>query len=282
MKKIKLLIPIVTGGLSLFSFISCNENKENIQKKDNESKFIFEKPTHNKYHNPNELFKEWNEIKYKKDFLGVDGKWEVDKNHLTTFYFENPFKKENSKYDFSLSPFGEEDKKHIFNFDLNHLGQFIAISNIDQFNLIMNDLRTSFALKTFNKKDMNDTHVIPLFRENIKSEKILTNNPFSLIKEYLINTIIKKTDKDTEETIKEKLKNYFSNKIILFSLFLDVSSPFTDDIKEVEIKIPKSNNLKDLILSNLNNYNDQEKYNEEENNEKFPLAFEFHELNKEK
>ncbi|MGZ9431428.1 hypothetical protein [Mycoplasma sp. CB776] len=277
MKKIKLLIPVVIGGLSLFSFISCHENKENIQKKDNEFKFIFEKPAHNKYHNPDELFKEWNQVKYKKDFLGVDGKWKVDKNHLTTFYFANPFKKENSKYDFSLSPFSQEDKKHIFDFDYNHLGQFIAISNYNQFKFFMNDLRVAFNFKNF--KSINGNDWIPYFIHFYDVDDFETNNPFYAIKNSLIQSMIKTTDLDNEKVIEEKLKNYFSKKIVLFSLFTDGRSYYTEVIKNVHIKFPKTNNLKDLIEANLTNEKNQNKYISDKDNN--ALAFEFHELEKE-
>ncbi|MGZ9454011.1 hypothetical protein ACXX84_02980 [Mycoplasma sp. AC157] len=274
MKKVKLLIPVITASLSLFSFISCHENKENIQKKDNEGKFIFEKPAHNKYHNPDELFKEWNQVKYKKDFLWEDGEWEVYENHLTTFYFENPFKKENLKYDFSLSPFNQEDKKHMFDFDYNHLDQFIAISNYDQFKFFMNDLRVPFNFKNFKKSDENST--IIFFYPN-KSSDFETNNPFYVIKKALVKSMIKTTDLDNDEVIEEKLKNYFSKKIVLFSLFIDSRNRFTEEVKTVYIKFPKTNNLKDLIEANLTNEKDQYKYNRDWG---YPLAFEFHELEK--
>ncbi|MGZ9414588.1 hypothetical protein [Mycoplasma sp. 5370] len=272
MKKIKLLIPVATASLSLFSFISCHENKENIQKKDNESKFIFEKPAYNRYHNPDELFKEWNQVKYKKDFLWKHGEWEVYKNHLTSFFFENPFKKENSKYNFSLSPFIQEDKKHIFNFDLNHLGQFIAISNYNQFKFFMNDLRVSFNFKNVNK----DFPSLLFFNYDFLN-KFETNNPFYVIKKSLIQSMIKTTDLDNDEVIEEKLKNYFSKKIVLFSLLVETRSRITEEVKTVHIKFPKTNNLKDLIEENLTNEKDQYKYDRDWD---YPLAFEFHELEK--
>ncbi|MGZ9432131.1 hypothetical protein [Mycoplasma sp. 613B] len=272
MKKIKLLIPVVIGGLSLFSFISCHENKENIQKKDNEFKFIFEKPAHNKYHNPDELFKEWNQVKYKKYFLSEYGDWVVYKNHLTSFFFENPFKKENFKYDFSLSPFSQEDKKHIFDFDLNHLRQFIAISNYKQFKFFMNDLRVAF-----NFKNLKKTHTSLLFFDFDFLNNFETNNAFYVIKKSLIQSMIKTTDLDNDEAIEEKLKNYFSKKIVLFSLLVETRSRLTEEVKTVHIKFPKTNNLKDLIEENLTNEKNQDKYDRDWD---YPLAFEFHELEK--
>ncbi|MGZ9413584.1 hypothetical protein ACR34G_00650 [Mycoplasma sp. 480] len=272
MKKIKLTLPVLTT-ISVSTFlVSCHENKENIQKKDNESKFIFEKPTHNKYHNPDELFKEWNEIKYKKDFLYDNRVWDLNKNYLTTFYFQNPFKKENSKYDFSLSPFNQEDKKHIFDFDLNHLGQFIAISNYNQFKFFMNDLRTAFNFKNLNKVDTSLLFFDYDFLNNFE-----TNNPFYVIQKSLVESMIKTTDLNNKKVIEEKLKNYFSKKIVLFSCFTETRNRFTEELKTVDIKFPKTNNLKDLIEANLTTNKNQDKYDRDWDD---PLVFDFYELEK--
>ncbi|MGZ9414589.1 hypothetical protein [Mycoplasma sp. 5370] len=274
MKKIKLILPVLTT-ISVSDFlVSCDENKENIQKKDNESKFIFEKPIHTKYHNSDELFKEWNEIKYKKDFLEKDDIWEVDKNHIDTFYFANPYAKQNEKQNFNLSPFSQEDKKEIFNFDLNHLGQFIAISNIDQFNFFMKDLRTSFILKT----TTTPTNIALIFSDENFDKNIKANNPFYLMKDRLLNKIIKVNKGESEENIKNKLKKYFETKMLIFSLFIDSRDGVKEYVKQVSIKFPKTNNLKDLIQLNLKSKSNGEYISK--NN--LPLAFEFHELNKEK
>ncbi|MGZ9413585.1 hypothetical protein [Mycoplasma sp. 480] len=273
MKKIKLLLPVLTT-ISISSFlVSCHENKENIQKKDNESKFIFEKPAHNKYHNPDELFKEWNQVKYKKDFLEKDNVWEVHNNHIDTFYFANPYTQQNEKQNFNLSPFVKEDKKEIFNFDLNHLGQFIAISNIDQFNFFMNDLRTSFFLKTTTAP----ANIALIFYDENLDKNIKTNNPFYLMKERLLNKIIKINDGESEENIKNKLKKYFETKILIFSLFIDDRDGVKEYVKQVNIKFPKTNNLKDLVQLNLKNKSNGQ-YIPKNN---LPLTFEFHELDKE-